>query len=239
MNELTLPKYLTLHEFDDRNALAEALANEIAHQLERSIQMHGRASLAVSGGSTPLLLFRALSQAELAWTEVSVTLVDERWVSPDDARSNERLVKENLLIGRAAFAHFVPLYLEGSSPQDAEERVGAAINAMPQPLDVVVLGIGTDGHTASFFPDSDALLAATDPFACTAVKAINAKSAKEPRMTMTLPMLTSSRFLALHIEGKEKRQTLEAAMQDGDANAMPVRHILRRKDVFTNIFWAP
>lgn len=239
MNALTLPKHLTLHQFDDRNALAEALAAEIAHQLDRSIQMHGVASLAVSGGSTPLLLFKALSQAELAWTEVTVTLVDERWVSPEDVRSNERLVKENLLIGRAAFANFVPLYLEGSSPQDAEERVGATISAMPQPLDVVVLGMGTDGHTASFFPDGDSLLTATDPFACSSVKAINAESAGEPRMTLTLPMLTSSRFLALHVEGEDKRQALEKALQDGDVNDMPVRHILRRKDVFTNIFWAP
>ena len=118
MSDLNMPKNLTLHKFDDRDALAEVFSSEIAHQLDRAIQIRGKATIAVSGGKTPLKMFKLLSQAELDWTRIMVTLVDERWVSADDERSNERLVKENLLIGRAAFAQFVPLYVEGQSPEE-------------------------------------------------------------------------------------------------------------------------
>ncbi len=234
-----LPKHLQLHKFKNRSALAEALANEIAHQLDRSIQMHGKASLAVSGGSTPVELFKALSQAELPWAAVKITLVDERWVSPNEARSNERLVREHLLVSRAAFARFVPLYREGMSAKEAEPIVETAISAMPQPMDVVVLGMGNDGHTASFFPDAKNLTALTDPFGCHLVQAVDASSAGEARMTMTLPFIAAGRFIALHIEGDNKRKTLNKALEEGEANDMPVRHILRREDVYTNIFWAP
>ena len=91
MTDLKLPKNMNLHKFDDRDALAEVFSGEIAHQLDRAIQIRGKASIAVSGGQTPLKLFKLLSQAELDWTRVAVTLVDERWVGPDEERSNERM----------------------------------------------------------------------------------------------------------------------------------------------------
>ncbi len=239
MENRTLPKHLTLHEFQCSEDLVEALVTEISHQLDRAIQIRGGATLAVSGGRTPKKVFTLLSRAELDWTRITVTLVDERWVDPGDERSNERLVIQNLLVGRAAFAHFVPLYHADISVQEAAVKASDAINGLHLPLDVVVLGMGVDGHTASYFSDADELSKATDPAVNARVLAINSAVAGEPRLTLTIPVLAASRFIALHIEGKDKRNTLELALQNGDANTYPVRHLLQRSDVNTNIFWAP
>ncbi len=233
------PKNLLMHDFTSRTALAEALAGEITHQLDRAIQRRRRATIAVSGGNTPVELFKLLSQAELDWTRITVTLVDERWVPPDSERSNERLVKQNLLVGRAGFGHFAPLYVDGIPAGEAETGVGDRINKLSRPFDVVVLGMGNDGHTASYFADGDNLAAATDPKTDRTVKAIRSKSAGEDRMTLTLPLIASSRFLALHIEGEDKRQTFLRALLDGEADDLPIRHMLQHRQHDLNVFWAP
>lgn len=236
MISLKLPKHITWHQFGDRQVLAEALAAEIAHQLDRAIQIRGTASMAVSGGQTPLAMFKLLAQAELDWTQVTLTLVDERWVSPDSERSNERLVKQNLLVGRAAFAKFVPLYLDGGSPEVASGFVSQEIVKISLPFDVVVLGMGIDGHTASFFQDAENYSELISPTAEMPVMPVISSSAGEPRLTLTMPMLATSRFMALHIEGEEKRHAVEGVLKGDD---LPIRHILERADIGTNIFWAP
>ncbi len=236
---MNLPKNLLLHEFDSSAGLAAALAGEVSHQLERAIQRSRKATLAVSGGRTPAAFLKRLSQAELDWTRVTVTLVDERWVDPQDERSNERLVKQNLLVGRAGFAHFVPLYHKGITAFEAETEVAGAIDKLPKPFDVVVLGLGTDGHTASWFPDATELAAATDPLTSKPVSVISTASGGEPRMTLTLPIVQASRFLALQMEGDEKRQTFDRALLDGKADELPIRHVLQNRKTDINIFWAP
>jgi 6-phosphogluconolactonase len=239
MNDLNMPKNLTVHKFDDRDALAEVFSSEIAHQLDRAIQIRGHATIAVSGGQTPLKMFKLLSQAELDWTRVTVTLVDERWVSPDDERSNERLVKENLLVGRAAFAHFIPLYVEGRSPEEASLKLCQDIVKLPLPFDVIILGMGTDGHTASYFSDADNLSDAVNPVASMPVVAINSVSAGEPRITLTMPMLMTGRFIAVHIEGQNKWETISRALDSDNDDYLPIRHVLDHKEVAKNIFWSP
>ena len=223
-------------DFRDKQQLAEALADAVAGNLKAGVTSRGAASLAVSGGSTPARFFKALSKrTDVRWDKVTVTLVDERWVDETSDRSNGRLVKANLLQGRAAAASFVPLYQGGVAP-DAQVAC-AAQGAVPQPFDAVILGMGNDGHTASFFPGGDSLaeaLTAEGP-----VVAIRAPGAGEPRVTLTLKRLLKTRALYLHIEGEEKVATLKQAEAEGPVEDMPVRAILRQTQTPLSIYWCP
>jgi 6-phosphogluconolactonase len=222
--------------FSDKQQLADALAEAIAANLKAGIAAHGKASIAVSGGTTPVAFFQALSRRDdVQWEKVTVTLVDERWVDETSDRSNARLVKQSLLQGRAAAATFVPLYQGGEVPDAA--KASAAQAAVPRPLDAAILGMGNDGHTASFFPGGDTLseaLTAEGP-----VIAIRAPGAGEPRVTLTLKQLLAAKALYLHIEGEGKVETLRKAEAEGPIEDMPVRAILRQTATPLTIYWCP
>jgi len=223
-------------DFVDKEQLADALADAVAADLKAAIASRGAASLAVSGGTTPVRFFKALGgRSDVAWDKVTVTLVDERWVDEGSERSNARLVRLHLLAGRAAAATFIPLYRGGSEP-DAQ-AAGLALRAAPMPLDALVLGMGNDGHTASFFPGGDTLaeaLAGEGP-----VVTIRAPGAGEPRVTLTLGVVLASRALYLHIEGEDKAATLVRAEAAGPVEDMPVRAVLRQAQTNLTIFWCP
>ena len=227
---------LALNKFQSGTELAHQLADRICNELEAGITERGSAILAVSGGSTPKLLFQILSGKAINWSKVIITLVDERWVDENDKRSNALLVKEHLLVNSAANARFVPLFHPGDIDQEISE-LEVQLQSLPLPFDVVILGMGGDGHTASFFPGGDNLDAAVDQTGKYLLSSMRAHGAVEPRVTFTLPPLLESRFIALHIEGSEKLDVFEHAMDDGDANLMPVRHVIRNSDKL-EVFWA-
>jgi 6-phosphogluconolactonase len=211
--------------FESRGSLSSALATDVANALQHQVRAKGSACLAVSGGSTPKLFFETLSRFDVPWSRITVTLVDERQVPEADPRSNARLVRENLLQNSAAGAEFVPLF---ENPE--AESIGT--------LDVVVLGMGNDGHTASFFPGGDNLSEALSPKAGKRIVEISAPAAGEPRLTFTLPALLDASLLCLHIEGQEKRDVLNQALAEGPVEAMPVRAVLRSKKPLT-LYWCP
>lgn len=211
--------------FEAREALAEGLARDVADELARAIDAKGKATLAVSGGTTPKLFFEKLSMMDIAWSRVAVTLVDERQVPESSERSNARLVRQHLLQNKAAAARFVPLV---DNPE--AEKIPA--------FDVAVLGMGNDGHTASFFPGGDTLAEAIDGGTRKRLIAITAPGAGEPRLTFTLPVLESAGRLALHIEGAEKKQVLKKALAEGPTKDMPVRAVLRSAAPVT-LYWCP
>jgi len=222
--------------FSTKERLAETLADAIAENLNAGLDERGTASLAVSGGSTPKRFFEVLGAREdVDWENVAVTLVDERWVDENSERSNARLVKEHLLAGPASV---VPLYA-GTPEPDATgiAKSNAALDRLPMPFDAVVLGMGNDGHTASFFPGGDTLQDALN--ADGPVIAINAPGAGEPRVTFTLPRLLATRALYLHIEGDEKAQVLDKALQTGPVETMPVRAVLSQNHIPVSLFWCP
>ncbi|HEY0293008.1 MAG TPA: 6-phosphogluconolactonase [Hansschlegelia sp.] len=230
---------INLRTFPDRTALAETLAAETADALRAAIGTGNAATLAVSGGSTPKRFFRQLSQAELDWESVTVTLVDERWVKDTEDRSNAKLLKENLTQGRAAAAPFVPLVTDAGSPEGGLMEAQKRVADLPSPLTVAILGMGDDGHTASFFPGGDRLKDAIDMTGKLLLVPMRAPAAIEPRITLTLPVLVAAKSLALHIEGDGKMAVLEKALAGDDPLEMPIRAVIANAARPLDVFWAP
>lgn len=229
----------TLHTFENGAALAEGLAEAVSQTLAAGIDARGSASIAVSGGSTPKAFFQALSKKNIAWDKVTVTLVDERFVPPESDRSNHGLVAANLLRDKAAAATFLPLYYAAPSAEAAAETASRETATVGVPFDVVVLGMGTDGHTASFFPDGSQLARAIDPKTPRGVITMEAEGAGETRLTFTFASLQDARLLVLHIEGEGKKSVLAKAEEAGDEKDMPIRAMLRRAASPVQTYWAP
>ena len=227
------------HDFGSDRELADALAETVAGTLAAGIAERGAATLAVSGGNTPKAFFDVLSRHALDWSKVTVTLVDERMVPPAHERSNHRLASLFLLQNNAAEAHFVPLYRPGDDAAVVAHAAASAIDALALPFDVVVLGMGTDGHTASFFPDGTTLDAVTDPACGQSVMSIEAPGAGEPRLTLTLPRIVEAGLVVLHIEGDEKQAVLLMALQAGPEAELPIRSVLRHATRPVEIYWTP
>lgn len=223
----------------DKDALAEDLANQIAEALNTELQANGRAVLAVSGGSTPKRFFEKLSLKDIDWAGVTVTLVDERWVDESSDRSNAALVRASLLQNKAANADFFPLYTGDSTPENGLKTLEEKFSKLGQPITAAVLGMGGDGHTASFFPQGDMLATALDLENTNNFITMQAPGAGEPRITFTLSALLKANFLALHIEGEEKQRVLAEALAEGPVENLPIRSVLRQEQIELTIFWCP
>lgn len=228
-----------LHSFEDSQALARNLASDVAKQLSEAIAARGAASIAVSGGSTPKRFFEELSAHELEWSRVTITLVDERFVPADNPRSNHLLVETHLLKNKAALANFQPLYQDVASALQAAAIATDKTADIGNPFDIVILGMGADGHTASFFPGGNHLARAIDADAPRGVMTMEAEGAGEERLTFTFPSLADARFLVLHIEGDAKKTVLEQAEAGTDEFEMPIRAVLNRAPSTVEIYWAP
>jgi len=227
------------HRFPDSTALAHARAGEIRVDLEEAIGVRKAASLVVSGGRTPLKLFQQLRTEKLAWSKVWVTLADERWVDVDAEASNERMVREQLMADQAAEAHFVGLKNPAPTPEAGADWSWRALSRVPRPFDVVLLGMGEDGHTASLFPGSLALARALDATAASGCVAVNALTAPHARVSLNLAALLDARRIVLHIEGDSKWQVYQRARMPGSAAELPVRAILHQKEVPVDVYWTP
>lgn len=225
--------------FPDRGELTARLADDVAERLEAGIRQRGFANLAVSGGTTPRLFFEALSARRLAWDRVRITLVDERWVPESDPRSNARNVKMLLVRNRAAAAEFRTLYSGSKTPEAGLAKTVQDCGDIAKTLDVAIVGMGLDGHTASLFPRGDTLGAALDPETDALFLPMHAPYLDESRITMTVPVLINATALFLHIEGVDKRAVLETALQDGPVEDMPIRALVRADEKTVPVYWAP
>lgn len=195
--------------YPDREMLMLALADVIASQLAETLNAQGRASLSVPGGTTPGPVFDILSGVGLDWANVAVFLNDERWVGEDSPRSNTRLLRQRLLVDKAAAARLVPLYAEAAEPEAVLGALAEGIEAH-LPISVLLLGMGSDMHTASLFPGADRLadaLASNAPV----LLPMRAEAAGEPRITLTAPVLAGAMHIHILITGAEKRAAIEAA----------------------------
>jgi len=210
----------------DSVALADAAAAEAKEVLGAAIEATGAATFVATGGSTPGPIYDRLSQADLPWDKVTITLSDERWVDPASPDSNARMVRERLLQGPAAAARFLPLKGDAATPEEDANAAAGWLAALPRPIDLVFLGMGDDGHIASLFPHSPALAQGLDDETaalCIAVPCGGDRAPPQPRLTLTLPLLKSARHIVLLFAGRRKFDVLEAALAADDPYLYPVR----------------
>ncbi len=219
--------------YPDREMLMMAVANAIIGDLRQALSMFDRASLSIPGGTTPGPVFDILSSVDLDWDRVDVVLNDERWVPESSPRSNMALVRERLIQGQAAKANLIPLYADFETPEDGlPSLINDVENALP--INVLLLGMGADMHTASLFPGADQLeLALSDK--APALLAMRAPGAPEPRITLSAPVLKGADAVHILVAGAEKDEALALAERTASAFDAPIKTVL---DLAT-IHWAP
>jgi 6-phosphogluconolactonase len=216
---------MQLHQFSDTTALNQQFAAEISEQLRQAIHLRGEAVLVVSGGRTPLPLFQALATTELDWSKVTITLADDRFLPDDAADSNERLVKSALLQHQAANARFVSLYAPADTAEAAVPELLQRVKSLPR-FDVVILGMGEDGHTASLFPCCKELAAGMADDAADLL-ATNPTTAPYQRISFSRQRLSQGRVIYLHLVGSKKLEVLQQAAGGADVAAMPIRAFIQ------------
>lgn len=231
-----------LYNFETKESLVSKLSERIASYLEKSINENGKASLLVSGGSTPKPLFEKLSNIDIAWEKVTISLVDERWVDSDHKDSNELLVKSNLLQNFAAKAKFVGMYLDekelNNSGKKAEELCSEIYKEKVSPFDVIILGMGGDAHTASLFPENERLDEAYNLDNENLCISIKPSTAPHNRMSLTLKAILSAKNIILHIEGEEKLKVYNEAISLDDKYKMPIASVLNQEIKEIEVYYA-
>ena len=229
---------ITTHRFATAGDLVTELSAQVTAILRDALASRGTASLVVSGGRTPGALFESLSGVELDWRRVWVTLADERWVDATDAQSNEHLLRATLLRNAAALTSFVPLKNAAPTPEEGAAAAATALRAVPRPFDLVLLGLGEDGHTASLFPGArelPAALAADAP----ATLAVTPPAAQYARLTLSRATLLDARAIAFLIQGEAKWETYQRVLKSGPVEEYPARAFLHQDKVPVAIYWSP
>lgn len=238
-----MQKNVTVTTFEDRDALFKKAGEAIATWLNSAIVVKGQGSLMLSGGRSPLGLFPHLQAAPIDWIEINIGLVDERWVAPDDAASNEGLLRRALLQGPVAEANFLPMKTKDDDPKAAVTVIDALYKKAQPPFDVVVLGLGEDGHTASLFPRGrgldNALHSQDHLVAPLYAKRSSVTGAHTIRMSLTVKAISQAHHRLFILLGSDKKAVFERALDAGPVEDMPVRAIIRDGAAPCDIFYAP
>lgn len=224
--------------FDNASILEEALAQEIATEIQKQLDGNNEAKLLLSGGSTPVNLYAKLSHFDLDWSKVTVGLVDERYVSSDDKDSNERLIKSSLIQNKASEANFVGMVFD---TDNSDENLKQAIDQNKPFSDestCVLLGMGTDAHTASLFPgDANSLIGLQEKGQAPLVCTISPNEPKQ-RISFTLESLLNTKRLFLYFTGSEKMNLFAEAKSTLDPIQFPISSFIHQEQTKLELFWA-
>jgi 6-phosphogluconolactonase len=220
-----------IREFETRDALMQATASCISEALKAGISKHGKAVAALSGGSTPEPAYEHLVAMQIDWPRVTFLLVDERFVPPSDAASIEALLHRTLAPALAAGAQLLPMFSDAEL-EDAATRAEAIYTGAA--IDIALMGMGGDGHTASWFPHSPDLALALN--SRRTVVAVHARGAagSPARLTLTRAALANAKAIVLLITGADKRALLE----DQARHRLPVDRLFA-PPLSAQTFWAP
>lgn len=219
--------------FDTRDGLMAAASRRVSEALVLGIQARGSACAALSGGQTPEPAYRRLAHESVDWTRVTFALVDERFVQVDHPFSNEGMLRRSLRGAIGSGAALSPMFSPERTLEEAADLADAAYGALH--FDVALLGMGADGHTASWFPGASGLAAAMDPASPRSVVAVRAPQAAgaSERLTLTLAAIARADRVLLVITGEEKRSLLERAVDE------PVTALFNSLPRPLEVLWAP
>ncbi len=226
----------TFHAFDTPIECATALAKAVAQDLRATLAKQPRATLAVSGGRSPVSFFQILSRADLDWGSVDIILADERIVPTTHADSNTALVRQHLLQNRAAAANWLPLVEDIQLDWSPEGAVQTALEHYRQP-DILILGMGADGHTASLFPQAPQLADGLSPAYMQPLMHISPVTAPHERISITLSAVERTPHVYLAINGREKKMAYARAVAEKSAR-YPISHILHSRKVRCEVYYA-
>ncbi len=223
-----------LKSFTSSNALDIALTEHVVNCLKQAIVERGAASLVVSGGSTPKSFLANLSEQFIDWAKVYVTLVDERCVLDSHPDSNAKMVKDFLIKNLACDVNFVPLYIQGETQMNCQQRF---INhkVLAETYDVVILGMGGDGHTASIFPMAEERDQALNLSTTNNILLTDPVTVTPLRLTQTRPRLLNTRNLILHITGGQKQSVFEQACASQTTD-LPISFFIHQDQVRLDVF---
>ena len=237
INEINyLPSHVDWYGTNSVESLDIDLSHRIGQLLTQSITENGCASIAVSGGRTPISLFEELSKLNLDWSKIELTLVDERWVDAKHEDSNELLVRKHLIINNATQINFFPIKSSAKSAKEGQVLYEQVLQQVKLPFDVIVLGMGDDGHTASLFPCCKELSQAMDPNNQQKCIVTKPKNAPYERISLTFSTISKAKNLILHLRGSSKLRTFELAMTLKDSNKMPIYAFTEQH---LEIYWCP
>lgn len=233
---MPMTEHLVEHFFNSRDTASIAAAGHIAACLREQLAVQARASLVVTGGSSPARCYAALAATPIDWSRVHLVLSDERWVAPLHKDSNERLIRDTLLCDRAATAELLPVYTAADSPDERCAALNRIMPSLPLPFSSALLGMGDDGHFASLFPDAANLAAGLDGNNKEWCIPVTTAASEHLRISLTLAALLQSEQILLLFFGAIKRDVYEQAK--AATTGYPVASLLSQARVPVHVFWA-
>jgi 6-phosphogluconolactonase len=226
-------------DYDSKQELAAAIAGDVEFIIESALEARGSALLALPGGATPLPAYALLAKAALNWKKVTIIPTDERLVPMDNELSNVRALAKAFL---PAGARVIPITGDIADPKLAGNSADARLADLSWPPDLVWLGMGADGHTASIFAGPDLDDALNAPRARRAVGVVPSPLPAEAavaRVTLTRSAILSARTILIAITGQDKRDLLEQAIKDGHSSKLPIGRVLAEAEQPIDIHWCP
>jgi 6-phosphogluconolactonase len=226
-------------EYDSVDEMADAVAGDVGFIVESAVDARNASLIALPGGDTPEPIFQALAAKKLPWKQVTIIPTDERLVPMDDERSNVRGIAKTFLPNGA---RVIPIAADIADYRLAGNSADARLQDLPWPPDLVWLGMGEDGHTASLFAGPDLQNALDAPKARRAIGVMPdpmPSDAPVPRVTLTRAAILSARTMLITITGDAKRELLERAIEDGQSSKLPIGRLLAEAEQPIDIHWAP
>ena len=226
-------------EYDSVDEMADAVAGDVGFIVESAVDARNASLIALPGGSAAQPIFQVLAAKKLPWKQLTIIPTDERLVPMDDERSNVRAIAKTFLPNGA---RVIPIAADIADYKLAGNSADARLQDLPWPPDLVWLGMGEDGHTASLFAGPDLQDALDAPKARRAVGVMPdpmPQDAPVPRITLTRAAILSARTILITITGDKKRELLEGAIEDGQSSKLPIGRLLAELDQPIDIHWAP